>query len=295
MQEVQSKSIDLLRFPLIIGVIYIHNYMKNLDLGVLSGNESIQFIYGFTQELLSQGIARVAVPLFFMISGFLFFLNTDFNKATYLRKLRSRSKSLLIPYLFWNIAFLVFYYVAFHLPILRNFFRGADYTLEYILSALWGQHNPENANPMTYPIAYQFWFIRDLMVVVLLTPFIHLLIKKLKHWGFCLLGTLWFLGWWPITLDCNGLSIASLFFFYAGAYCSINRFNVASITCQVPKAIAYIYPILVAIDALTKGMAFNPFLHKAGILFGILFFYRITCDYVINRGGKSSEYQPLTI
>lgn len=297
MQEVQSKSIDLVRFPLILGVIFIHTYgTELLSEGPLSGSGAVQSIYEFTRELLSEGIGRVAVPLFFMISGFLFFLNTDFNKATYLRKLRSRSKSLLIPYLFWNIAFLIFYYVASHLPVLQQFFKGADYSLEFVLSSLWGKHNPEEVNPMTYPIAYQFWFIRDLMVVVLLTPLIHLLIQKLKQWGVCLLGVLWFFGWWPVALDCHGLSMTALFFFYAGAYCSINRFNVASLTRQVPKAIVYAYPILVVMDALTKGMAFNPYLHSVGILLGILFFYRIACDHTINRGGgKTSETQSIIL
>ena len=80
-QEIQSKSIDFLRFPLIIGVIFIHNYSSTVVVqGVELGNDSFLPMYHVASELFSKVIGSVAVPLFFLFSGFLFFLNINFSK-----------------------------------------------------------------------------------------------------------------------------------------------------------------------------------------------------------------------
>lgn len=284
-QEIQSRSIDFLRFPLIIGVIFIHNYSPTTIVqGVEIGNDSFMPIYHTASELFSQVIGRVAVPLFFLISGFLFFLNIDFNKEIYSHKLKSRVKSLLIPYLFWNIAFLLFYYTASHLPILQNWFKGCEYTPGFILSSLWGRAGGDPLNPMTYPIAYQFWFIRDLMVVVILTPIIHLLVKYTKLYGLGLFCILWYFDCWPGFMQYHGLSINAWFFFYIGAYLSINRKNLVETFGKVAVPIYVIYPIMALVDVCTKDSSYNIYIHNAAILTGILFFFNLTSHYI----GKGS-------
>lgn len=288
-QEIQSRSIDFLRFPLIIGVIFIHNYSSTMIVqGVEIGNDSFMPIYHTASELFSQVIGRVAVPLFFLISGFLFFLNINFNKGIYSHKLKSRIKSLLIPYLFWNIAFLLFYYTASHLPILQNWFKGCEYTLGFILSSLWGRAGGDPLNPMTYPIAYQFWFIRDLMVVVVLTPIIYLLVKYLKSYGLILFCVLWYLRIWPGFLQNHGLSDAAWFFFYMGAWLSINRRNLVETFGRLAIPIYIIYPIIALLDVCTKGSPYTIYIHNAGILMGILFFFNLTSHYIGKGHWKTS-------
>lgn len=63
----QSKTIDWLRFPLMFMVVFIHVCHQNL----LDMKPSV-FAYG-TYFTVSQVIARIAVPLFFIISGYYFF------------------------------------------------------------------------------------------------------------------------------------------------------------------------------------------------------------------------------
>ena len=98
--SLQSKVISFLRFPLIVGVILIHTQLPN-------ANE--EFVcYENTKFIISNVIARIAVLLFFVCSGFLFFFKTEeFSLHTYLSKLKKRVKTLLIPYLIWNTLFIV--------------------------------------------------------------------------------------------------------------------------------------------------------------------------------------------
>ena len=151
--HLQSQVISFLRFPLIVAVVFIHTQITAI--GGIKANLSAPFqfagqfpIYETTVFLVAQIFARLAVPLFFIFSGFLFFKKCDeFNTSTYFNKLKKRTHSLLIPYLFWNLLFIV----------LSSQF--ADSIKDWLI-LFWR------------PASLQLWFIRDLMVVVLFSPLI---------------------------------------------------------------------------------------------------------------------------
>ena len=109
--ELQSKTIAFLRFPLIVGVVLIHCYYKELPIGGVKVPVMDEYpIYKLIADLFSQVLARTAVPLFFLISGYLFFYKSSLSWPMYGSKLRKRAQTLLFPYLFWNGAL-----VALHL------------------------------------------------------------------------------------------------------------------------------------------------------------------------------------
>lgn len=54
-------------------------------------------------------ITDVAVPTFFCISSFLYFRDYDGSKPQYLRKLKSRAMSLLVPFLAYNLLLYGYY------------------------------------------------------------------------------------------------------------------------------------------------------------------------------------------
>src|SRR4051812_48092296 len=99
-QDKHLTRLDVLRFPLIVLIVYLHacgftanfaNGSRSLtDAGIVAG---VQIVMG--------SAARIAVPLFFMMSGFLFFRGAGFSARIYRAKLRSRARSLLVPFLFW--------------------------------------------------------------------------------------------------------------------------------------------------------------------------------------------------
>ena len=71
-----SKTIDLLRFPLALWVLFAHMgpTMENVFFADFSFF-SWHGIYNFLGFFLSKVIGVVTVPTFFMISGYLFFVN----------------------------------------------------------------------------------------------------------------------------------------------------------------------------------------------------------------------------
>jgi surface polysaccharide O-acyltransferase-like enzyme len=288
-KDLQSDVINFLRFPLIVGVLFIHNTTTTIPMpgGMEFGNAENMPVFYICSELFSQILGRVAVPLFFFISGFLFFRNIDgFTTQDYLKKLKSRGKTLLTPYLFWNITVLLIYYIAQNVPALDMWFNEkADYNFQYVLKSLWGRTSDEIIG-MPSPRAYQFWFIRDLMVAVVLTPVIYFFIRKAKVYGVLLLGVLWFFNWWFSFVGARGLSIVAVFFFTAGAWFGSNKRNLIDDMGKVKHWAYALYPLLVMADLLTKEYAVNPFIHNAGIIAGIVFWVNLVAHLL--RTGKVS-------
>ncbi len=257
-----SDRLRLLRFPLIVAIIYVHNYF--VDVGYATGNiwESCPSALScFFRNLISQGFARVAVPLFFLMSGYFFFFAFNWSPANYLVKLRSRVHTLLVPFLFWNISILGLYALVQALPATRGYLSApmnfvSSFDLFDYLNAIFGITR--------YPIAYQFWFVRDLMVLVLLVPFFQLVLKKIPMLFLGLLFGLWFVDLWPLAVPC----IQALMFFYLGALLGATGQSLFSLD-RYGKIIIPCYVILACIDALSwQGIA-HGYVHRLSLLLGI--------------------------
>ena len=96
-----SMRITALRFLLIVLVVFIHNNLRAEDIlkGALEHGYT-QFAYEnglfgrWVQIFISDGIAKCAVPLFFMFASYLQFMKGD----SYGVLLKKKAKSLLVPY-----------------------------------------------------------------------------------------------------------------------------------------------------------------------------------------------------
>ena len=123
---------------------------------------------GFIQAFFCQGINRIASPLFFIISGYLFFVNLTGQRSDFIRKVKKRFNTLIIPYLFWSLWGLLFYLVlqAF-LPPSISFTRGLimDWDFAKLMNTIFLD-----------PIPYQLWYVRDLTVFALLSPLLYILL-----------------------------------------------------------------------------------------------------------------------
>jgi fucose 4-O-acetylase-like acetyltransferase len=248
-----------------------------MDVLGVGGADSDSFpVYRLCDSLFAGVLAAVCVPLFFLLSGFLFFRNVDFNRQTYITKLRSRARTLLVPYLFWTFAMLLVIFIV------RIFIRGLDtfesaysvaFTPQYALYALWG--GTLEGTSLEGPIIRQFWFLRDLMVLVVLTPLIHVYVKKLRGYGVALLCLLWFLGWWiKIPND------TAAFFFTIGAWLSINKRNPAVEAEKFKYWVFAFYPLLVVADMVTRDYGFNAFIHTFGTLVGVIFWLNVGVSFI---------------
>ena len=103
-----SSTISALRFPLTVGVVFIHFNVLSDNLAVRGTGNAEHFPTWLVCmfNLFSEVLPRIAVPLFFIISGYLFF-RSGFMIRTYTDKLRRRVRTLLVPYILWNLLYLI--------------------------------------------------------------------------------------------------------------------------------------------------------------------------------------------
>lgn len=228
----RSKVISFLRFPLIVAVTYIHCEPNALANDKLTGGWELLYIY--IREIL----AGAAVPLFFAISGYLFFHKGIFSSSVYASKLKKRVRTLLVPYVIWNLLYWGI------LVIKSKFMPGdtADGALTH-LSPVEFMRMFWNLRSGFYPMCAQFWFLRDLMVVMVLSPIIYAGVKWLRLAFVGIFGVLWVANlWWDIT----GLSVSAIFFFSAGAYMAIYKVNFVSLSSRVFLIFLCLYLLLLS-------------------------------------------------
>ncbi len=229
-----SESINLLRFPLAIFVVFIHGFGAEIDVAQLhaSGLSGVA-IYNYVRIFCSTVIAHSAVPIFFIISGYLLFLKVEqYNRKTYEDKLRKRWHSLLKPYLAWNILkvlwtlmFIVGGILLYGKPWsgIADYFRDNGYLHLLWDCNVWGERTTWLGVMIhaSGPVLFPFWYMRDLMMMVLLSPLVWWLVKKLRLFYLVILLAIYAfdirVSWISITFAQAAL------FFSIGAYFAIMK------------------------------------------------------------------------
>ena len=87
--------------------------------GQESGQEAI------VTTFWSDGVARSAVPLVFLVSGYLYFADFDGSQVSYLAKTHRRVHTLLLPYLLWNGLVIAGFAIGRSWSITQAYFNGA--------------------------------------------------------------------------------------------------------------------------------------------------------------------------
>ena len=225
--------------------------------------------------------------MYFFIAGYVFFYNVDFNKETYIKKLKNRAKTLFIPYIIWNtIAILIFMirFFAGTTPIGQQLLHSSNLELDISLKNILNCYLFYNGNLVgldispVYPFNVPLWFVRDLMVIVLITPILYQLIKRLKHYFVISLGIIWFV--LPFISGLGGI-----FFFSYGAYMSIHKRDMLVEFGRYSKSSMIIYPVLGAlyIIALYTYTEACPIIQRLNILVGLLFAYNLA-SWLLRKG-----------
>ena len=146
----------MLRFPLAVLIICIHFPGMAFDkcMSYYGTFWPLHSSVAVWIRVLFACLSNYGVPVFFIISGFLFYYKIEtFTPSIFQRKLLSRLYTLIIPYLVWNI-------------------------LRFIIES--PIHGFENWSLIFIrPANGQMWFIRDLIYMALLSPIICFFLKKL--------------------------------------------------------------------------------------------------------------------
>lgn len=284
--ELLSKTISYLRFPLTVGVVFIHfNLANGLNVHGIQYRLDNPEWYSLIVYIVSVLLPQIGVPLFFIISGFLFFYRTDFGKGVYTQKLKTRIRTLLIPFVLWNVIAIAWQLKRF-LPGASLFYRPVvEIQLSFVRIINTFLCNVDNRGifigppfpvPVTglTPINGPLWYVRELMVMAVLSPIIYWLIKKTKKWFVIVVGLIWFFS--SVILPRGnyayiymGMLTTPLFFFSLGAYYSIFKENIV-LSFRKFKYAPLVYIPFAVVDVLTKGLGCNEYIGKVGILVGVV-------------------------
>ena len=250
-----SESINMLRFPLAILVVFVHGFGADIDVSELHASGLTGLAASdYIRLFFSVVIARSAVPIFFIISGYLLFLKVEeYNKTVYISKLRKRWHSLVIPYFSW-IVLLILWTLMFKVGGILlhgkpwtgflDYFQNNGYLHMLWDSSVWDERTTwlgietHNSGPVLLP----FWYMRDLIMMVVISPVIYWLIKKLKIIFIILLLAIYVfdirVSWMSGTFTCASL------FFSLGAYFAIKKQDFTDVLWKWKKIIC---PVAVAL------------------------------------------------
>ena len=236
----QSEVISTMRFPLIAMIVMFHLYPPEQIIATPYASYNIVATF-----FSAHGIARLAVPAFFLISGYFFFYHLkEWNKTVYAEKIRKRVSTLLIPYLLWN-GIPILGIILVRLLIGMNSGDSLNSIKEFGDSIGWFRAFWDGGTAGGHPFDVPLWYVRDLMVCCVSSPIIYILAKRLGLFYVLLVGFLFLTDTW---IDIAGFSSRAWFFFSLGAYLSINNVNMV---VMFHKYAVAIIPVSVALLVIT--------------------------------------------
>lgn len=287
--SLSSKTIDLLRFPLAVMVVFIHSFglSNSFSVGDLQTSPLTSIdIYNFIRVCFSKVLPNIAVPSFFLISGYLFFKGLDrWDKDIYLSKVKKRLYTLLIPYIIWNTIALLYVVgkKCFGGVLHNNGFNIVDYFNDHgWFRVFWDSHtmNDSYINWLMLPVSstapfnVPLWFIRDLIVVIALSPMLYWILKWSR--GFALIPLLlaFISGVW---IEVSGISIISIFFFSVGAFLSIEKIDLSTYFKRFSLLGYTLAPVCLMCEVYWGGQItnFGNWINPFYIIFGVIAVFNI--------------------
>lgn len=241
-------------------VVFIHAYATFSSVAVESDTpvwlENTKFI-------VSEIISRCAVPGFFLISAMLLYRKNWSWKTNCLKKL----KSLGLPYIIMNGLWIGIFFIAHQLPFIKGFIDASNLISNFseFVDAFIGYKSG-------YPFLYPLWFLRDLLILNILSLVIWKLIDR-----FCNLMLIASLLCW-IFLQKTGLfflNLQGIFFWILGGVLVKKNIKFDFLD-KIPLFWQFIiYSILVSLSFILKETVFNLPFKRITIIWGLLFWFAL--------------------
>lgn len=183
-----------------------------------------------------------------------------------------------IPYLIWNAIFLLVLSFAQHSypTLMGNSKLIANYSIwDFVLSFVSMDYvcNGFSLRPFLIgPIDLPLWFIRDLMILVLLAPLLQFLIQRLNKYFMMILISLWTL---CVFKHVMFIGLNGICFFSIGAYLGIERIGFRHIK-KYGKIATLFYVITILLEMMYK-MDILEVLSNMNILLGVVVWIYLFC------------------
>lgn len=194
---------------------------------------SLRYGAAFLQYFLGGICGKLSVPIFLLISGYLFFRegSHELTKELWISKFKKRIFSLLVPYLLWDFIGYIIYAIKV----------GFDF--EDFFHSFWVIDIPGRSG--SSPIDGPLWYVRNLMIVVVISPIISYMMKYTKWYLILIMTILWIIQIPPFN---KGIGIA-FYFFSLGGYLRMFDYHVENLQ-RYTKYLIIAYPIYVIFNAI---------------------------------------------
>ena len=216
----------------------------------------------FLQYLLGGICGKLSVPIFLLISGYLFFREGSYEltKELWISKFKKRIFSLLVPYLLWNFIGYIIYAIKI----------GFDF--EDLFHSFWVIDIPGRSG--SSPIDGPLWYVRNLMIMVVISPIISYMMKYTKWYLILIMTILWIIQIPPFN---KGIGIA-FYFFSLGGYLRMFDYHVENLQ-RYAKYLIIAYPIYVIYAFLMQSNT-DSWDFQLGILLGIGAIFSLTIHFI---------------
>jgi fucose 4-O-acetylase-like acetyltransferase len=270
-----SRRIISLRFILIVFVVIIHNgfsakifEQRNIMAIIPDYVENIQRFIGI--------ITAIAVPLFFLISSYLLY----FKEKEFMPALKKKCRSIVIPYILWNLLYVLLYFAMQTLPFTKVFVKTdaehliVNYGVLDWIDIFYGKITYRHE--FGHPFVGQFWFLRDLFILNILFIWCRKLADAFPFGVFILCAALWI-----NNIDIYIVSPEALLFFISGYYIVKYNLGIKDIDRIKMMELTVVYGTTMILEYFfIKSM---PVLHKVNIITGCIYFLKISGYFIENK------------
>lgn len=225
-----------------IFVVYRHSFVVHAFYGTNTcDNHVVMF---FTHWI--SNLTEVAVPIFFIISGFFFFGKNYCTWTNYRSMILKKTKTLLIPFVFWNV---------FGVLVLL-LYKRSDIPHEFLTFVKHFFVSDFNG---------PLWYVRDIMLYMLFVPLYQWVFNKRTVWlcGFIVAYLL--VKWQPV--DCAVFSSEGILFFILGGI--LSKYKVLNFRID-KKWIVCSLLLLWQVFCLFCDLWANEWEHRAIVILGVI-------------------------
>jgi fucose 4-O-acetylase-like acetyltransferase len=252
-------------------VVFIHNTVIDRGVNFSDGTQIFEApLYVVKIKELAGTFTGIAVPLFFLISGFLLYI----KEPKFLENLNKKCRTILLPYILWTILIILFFFTAQNFNFTKPYFATIivrDFKIIDWIDIFIGKFTV--VREYQYPLVYQFWFLRDLFILNLLFVIIKKIVDYCPGGTLILFSILWIGG-----MNIHIVNSGALFFFTLGYYIvkyNINYKHLDNIK-TFDMVVMYITTIITSLffrERLTIISAIN-------IIVGIIFFIKLSYSFI---------------
>lgn len=252
-----SNKLKIASFLATIMVVYRHSFTT---VAFFENHESIA-IYNKIIHRLIASTTEIAVPYFFLVSGFFFFQINYSAEKQYSSMLKKKFFSLLIPYLLWNFCGLII--IFFYSPELIPTNSIWDLFKHFIMSKYYAP----------------LWYVRDLLLLMILVPLYQWIYNpQLKYIPVGVILCVLLYLWTPVTTTL--LNVESILFFFAGGLLS-KKPDLLNISFRGQYLIILFFIWIIPCTFINLWN--YEILHKATTILGIIAFWSVI-DFLNKQG-----------